>query len=136
MLFDVQAALSEIMMDHPCDNRDNRDKPTRQGPFVANVADVATTKEGNRKLPEAVVSRPVRQTAPSEPHRPDLRSRPEDDSLFQHGRSVAGKPLTWTGKVVSLDEWKRLTQWERHGSTGKAWNGLTRQWEPMGGGAA
>ncbi len=29
MLFDVQGALSEIMKDHPCDNRDNRDSPAR-----------------------------------------------------------------------------------------------------------
>lgn len=70
--------------------------------------------------------------APSAP----AHSRADGDSPFRHGRSVAGSPVTWTGKVVSLDEWRRLSEWERHGSTGKVWNGLTRQWEPMGGGAA
>lgn len=70
--------------------------------------------------------------APSAP----AHSRADGNSPFRHGRSVAGIPVTWTGKVVSLDEWRRLSEWERHGSTGKVWNGLTRQWEPMGGGAA
>lgn len=42
---------------------------------------------------------------------------------------AGGRPVTWTGKVVSLDEWRRLTDWERHGPNGRLWNGETRQWE-------
>lgn len=49
---------------------------------------------------------------------------------FPHGQAVCGRPKTWTGKVVSLDEWRLLSEWEKHGSTGKVWNGLTRKWEP------
>ncbi len=49
---------------------------------------------------------------------------------FRHG-SFMGDPKTWTGRVVSLAEWRDLTAWDRHGSTGKVWNGLTRAWEPM-----
>ncbi len=42
---------------------------------------------------------------------------------------VGGRPVTWTGKVVSLEEWRRLSEWERHGSNDRVWNGLTQQWE-------
>lgn len=31
---------------------------------------------------------------------------------FRHGRSVTGSPLTWTGRIASLDEWRRLSDWE------------------------
>ena len=48
---------------------------------------------------------------------------------YPHGQSVAGRPKTWTGKVVNLADWRNLSEWERHGSTGKMWNGLTQQWE-------
>lgn len=71
---------------------------------------------------------------PSQPSRP-TPPRPEPDA-FPYGHSVDGQPLTWTGKVVSLAEWKRLSEWDKHGSTGKVWNGLTRAWEPRNGGAA
>lgn len=54
--------------------------------------------------------------------------RPE---AFPYGTAPGGRPVTWTGKVVSLDEWRHLSEWERHGSTGKVWNGLTRQWEAV-----
>jgi hypothetical protein len=50
--------------------------------------------------------------------------------LFPYGHAVNGNPRTWTGSIVALDEWRRLSEWGRHGSTGKIWNGLTRQWEP------
>lgn len=29
---------------------------------------------------------------------------------FPHGLSVAGNPLTWTGRVVSLDAWRQLSE--------------------------
>jgi hypothetical protein len=52
-----------------------------------------------------------------------------------YGKAAGGWQRTWTGKVVSLADWRNLSEWERHGSTGKMWNGLTRQWEPDGGAA-
>lgn len=42
---------------------------------------------------------------------------------------VGGRPVTWTGKVVSLEDWRTLTKWERHGPNGRVWNGKTQQWE-------
>ena len=50
---------------------------------------------------------------------------------MRHGKSVAGNPLTWTGKVVSLEAWRDLTEWEKHGPDGRHWNGATRKWEVL-----
>ena len=43
--------------------------------------------------------------------------------------NMGDAPRTWTGRIVSLDEWRRLTEWEKHGPNGQHWNGITRQWE-------
>lgn len=77
---------------------------------------------------------PLRAPEPPTPSAPEP-SRPQPDA-FPYGRNFDGRPRTWTGKVVSLDEWRRLSDWDKHGSSGKVWNGITRQWEPMDGGAA
>lgn len=84
--------------------------------------------------PQPAEVAPFPTPEPSQPSRP-APSRPEPDA-FPYGHSVDGQPLTWTGKVVSLAEWKRLSEWDKHGSTGKVWNGITRAWEPMDGATA
>ncbi|MEP6019260.1 MAG: hypothetical protein ABJ251_12375 [Paracoccaceae bacterium] len=43
--------------------------------------------------------------------------------------SFGGRAISWTGKIVSLEDWRALTAWERHGPNGRHWNGITRQWE-------
>ncbi len=35
---------------------------------------------------------------------------------------------TWTGRIVSLAEWREMSNWERHGSTGKMYCGVCREW--------
>jgi len=61
---------------------------------------------------------------------PVLKSAPKPSAeTFRHGVSVSGKPKTWTGRVVSLDDWRRLTEWEKNGPNGRHWNGITKQWE-------
>jgi hypothetical protein len=52
---------------------------------------------------------------------------------FRHGRSVTGAPRTWTGRVVSLDDWRRLSAWERHGPDGRLFCGACRAWVMPGG---
>lgn len=42
--------------------------------------------------------------------------------------SITNKPMTWTGKVVSLDVWRRLSAWERHGPDGRIFCGVCRAW--------
>ena len=45
-----------------------------------------------------------------------------------HGYSAGGRPLTWTGRVVSLDAWRALSEWEKHGPGGQRWCGVSRKW--------
>jgi hypothetical protein len=59
----------------------------------------------------------------------ETENPPDTDEASPYSMSAGGNPKTWTGKVVSLAEWRALSEWERHGSTGKVWNGLTQQWE-------
>jgi hypothetical protein len=35
--------------------------------------------------------------------------------VSSYGESLGGRLLTWTGRVVSLDVWPDLTEWEKHG---------------------
>ena len=48
---------------------------------------------------------------------------------FKHGLSIGGRPVTWTSKVISLEDWRQLSDWEKHGPDGRVWNGKTQQWE-------
>lgn len=74
-------------------------------------------------------------------HRPDASQRPaqppadtslRQDEAFPYGFAAGGRPKTWTGKVVSLAEWRQLSEWDKHGSTGQHWNGRAGRWEPGG----
>lgn len=126
MWFDVQAALAEIEGGDipapeaypPAASATPATKPAR----VAIVASVATPPAQNPETdtPEAapLVANVASVAAPE---------------TFLHSRSVAGHPLTWTGRVVSLDAWRQLSEWERHGPNGRHWCGITRNWiEPIG----
>src|SRR6056297_3525872 len=42
-----------------------------------------------------------------------------------HGLSAGGRPLTWTGRVVSLDEWRGLSGWQRHEPGARCWCGAS-----------
>jgi hypothetical protein len=57
----------------------------------------------------------------------------EAETRFPHAYSALGGPVTWTGRVVSLDDWRNLTEWERHGPDGRHWNGTTKRWEQLEG---
>jgi len=114
--FDTRAALEKIRKQRgtPATSATSATQEGKSGPHVAYVADVAAPlgqkpkNEGERILPVS--------EAPHPPEHPNKVG-------------VGGRPVTWTGKVVSLDEWRRLTEWERHGPDGKVWNGKTQQWE-------
>lgn len=54
-------------------------------------------------------------------------TNPQTD--MKHGFAVNGYPKTWTGRLVSKQAWTDLSEWEKHGSTGKMWDGLTQKWE-------
>lgn len=65
------------------------------GPRVADLAGVAT--ENPKASPSA------KQT----------------EKAFPYGASVGGRPLTYTGRVVSLEAWRSLSEWEKHGPRGR-----------------
>lgn len=113
MWFDAQKALAEIERGHM--PLSSVPLPAAQSrairPGVAVVANVAT-----RSVHKPQKERPVRRDTPT-------------GATFPHGLSCAGHPLTWTGRIVSLNDWWRLTKWERHGSHGLLWNGITQRWE-------
>lgn len=35
---------------------------------------------------------------------------------------------TWTGRVVSLEEWRQMSEWDRRGPNGKVWCGKRQNW--------
>jgi hypothetical protein len=117
MLFDVQAALAEILNDAaPLANPANLAKPQPPNSGISGIS----SHDPAEIAPTTALSFAPKPTA--------LGAR---DPLW-HGRSITGSLKTWTGRIVSLDEWLRLSDWERHGSKGKLWNGLSRRWEDRG----
>jgi hypothetical protein len=115
MWFDVAAALAEVAGGEKAE--------TEPGPR-ANPANRA-----NPALPDSTnstISTPPEAPAPS---RPELAPSASGAETL-HGESPGGRPLTWTGRVVSLEEWRRLTDWERHGPDGRTFCGCCRAWLP------
>ena len=87
---------------------------------------------GDIPVPEAYP--PATSATPAtKPARVAIVASVATPETFPHGRSVAGHPLTWTGRVVSLDAWRHLSEWEKHGPNGRHWCGIARNWiEPKG----
>ena len=85
-------------------------------PRVAQVARVA------RPLPQNPEIAPE-EAKPAETPQPALEA-------FPYGVGVTGDPRTWTGRLVSLDEWRRLSDWDRHGPDGRYFYSDTGRWEP------
>jgi len=103
MWFDAQAALAKMGGDDAPPARYNPPKPHVAA--VAGIAEIAgCTVQKPEKTPSAV--------RPASPH----------------GASIGGRPLTYTGRVVSLDAWRSLSGWEKHGPRGRLWDGRSKQW--------
>jgi hypothetical protein len=47
---------------------------------------------------------------------------------MSHGFAINGHPKTWTGKIVSLDAWRELSEWDKHGPDGRMWCGACKGW--------
>jgi hypothetical protein len=110
-LFDPHAALAEIRKEGPtpATPATSATQAPQNPPHVAKVADVAAFR------PE------ISKSADNAKH-----SQLQD---MRHGFAVNGHPKTWTGNIVSLDAWRRLSEWERHGPNGRVWDGITKQWK-------
>ncbi|PTV95931.1 hypothetical protein C8J27_103261 [Rhodobacter aestuarii] len=122
MWFDARAKLSEIMAEAPAQC----------------VTDARTVPDASQK---SQLSQPA-LIAPARPRVAGVASvaSPQSPKVaptgggFPYGTAcdLGLSPLTWSGRVVSLDDWRRLSKWEKHGPQGKHWNGITRQWETPG----
>lgn len=112
MWFDASAALSELGAGRQNSTRPSATPATSatKAPRVASVASVATPP------------------AQKQEHEAPKQGNPQHGEAFPHGQTCAGYPLTWTGRMVSLDEWRHLSAWERHGPRGRHWCGVTREW--------
>lgn len=122
MLFDVQAALAEILREAPvrCDSRE--------------ICDLRGVE--SRKSQE---SQPVDVPAPSEVQTPTVSriiapvaqppNRVTRDRSPNDARPDAdGYCRTWTGRVVRLDEWRQLSAWDRHGPAGRLFCANCKRW--------
>ena len=110
MQFDPYAKLAEIEARPPATLATTATLPPRVA-VVAVVAASPTQKPDFRVADVADVATPP---------------KPE---TFPYDHAFGGRPKTWAGCVVSLEEWRGLSEWERHGPDGRHWNGITRQWE-------
>lgn len=100
MFFNPKAALAEIEKQGatPATSATSATLCIKSPQKVADVADVAG---GDRHFPKT-----------------DMR----------HGFAANGDPKTWTGKIIPLDAWPNLTEWDRHGPNGRLYCGVCQQW--------
>lgn len=118
MWFDPRAAQSEIK-GHP----------------TATSATTATKAE-----PARSVSRLSQVSQPREVQKPAFNvakvasvATPSTPETKHKNETAGGRVTTWTGRVVSLDEWRNLSTWERLGTDGRHWCGIAQAWiEPKG----
>jgi len=120
MWFDPKAKLAEIAAQ----------RPTAHAPSVRAVSQMSRVSQA----PE-LENATFRVATPPRPKPETARTNRADTETFPHGLAVGGRPKTWTGRVVLLEDWRHLTKWEKHGQKGRHWNGVTRQWEKPKGGA-
>ena len=110
MWFDAQAALARIGGGDaplPASTR-----PVQCTPGIAGIAEIAGGTPADAEQ--------LRKAAPQQIETP-------------YGTSPGGRPLTYTGRVVSLEAWRALSEWERHGPHGRIWDGRTKQWQQIKG---
>lgn len=103
-------------------------EPTEPNPEAKATGD-ATTAEGVSSV----------SSVSSEGEGVPPRGPTPNRSAFPHGfacNRFTDHPRTWSGRVVSLDQWDRLSEWERHGPAGRVWCGQCRCWHMPGACAA
>ena len=115
MWLDAHAVLAEIMRDHPATTATTATKA------------LAVSQESRlSQLPQPKTHMAnVADVAASRLQRVEQNSSPE---AFPHGTAFnrGDAPLTWTGRIVSLADWRSMTDWEKHGPNGRHWNGITK----------
>lgn len=115
MWFDAQTELAKLAGGRENDTRPPATLATPATPRarVAIVADVA--------MHPATTAQPITPNAASVATLTTPQINPKSET-------VGGRMTTWTGCVVSLDEWRRMTDWQRHGPNGRLWCGNEQAW--------
>ena len=106
MWFDAKAKLAEIAGDTLATSATTATQP----PPVSQLSRVSQAPVAEIHTFVAKVASVATPSAP--------RTEPD-------GETVGGRAVTWTGKVVSLDDWRHLTAWEKHGPDGWHWCGIS-----------
>ena len=117
MWFDARAKLAEIES-QPLATSATTATQAPAVPLVSQMSQVSQRPKPEKRTRVANVAS-VATPQPSATHGGDM---------WRHGVSVAGNPLTWTGRVVPIDAWRDLTEWGRHGPDGRHWCGKRREW--------
>ena len=114
MWFDAHAKLAEIATQAPAA------RP------VSQVTQVSQPPEAQKPaFRVATVATPARSKP--EPTRPNTADFPYGTAC-----GLGLMPKTWTGRVVSLADWRNLSEWDRHGPNGRIWCGLCQGWHLPG----
>jgi len=138
MWFDPRAKLAEIAGHPPATSA----TPATQAPAarpVSQLSQVSQPPEARnpafRVATVASVATPLRPKPQAAPPARAAGQDPDPDG-FPYGTAcdLGLYPRTWNGRVVSLAEWRTLTDWERHGPRGRHWNAATGRWEQPEGG--
>lgn len=127
MWFNPRAALAEIEDGTPA-NPATSASPTPRIAGIAAVAggagpNLAPEPQPTPKAKQARQPKPVPQPRPA----PGAKGTP---AKFPHGTSAYGHPKTWTGRIVSLEAWRQMTNAERNGPGDKMHCGNCKQWVP------
>lgn len=123
MFFNPKAALAEIEKQGatPATSATSATLCIKSPQKVADVADVAAPLPNISKSgPRDKVTENVAKVAGGDRHFPKTDMR--------HGFAANGDPKTWTGKIIPLDAWPNLTEWDRHGPNGRLYCGVCQQW--------
>jgi hypothetical protein len=123
MWFDARAKLAEIAGHPPATSATT----ATQAPAARPVSRLSQVSQPPEALKLALRVASVATVAtPLQPE--PFRATPD---TFPYGTAcnMGDAPRTWTGRIVSLDDWRRLTEWEKHGPNGRHWNGITKRWE-------
>ena len=128
MLFDVQAALAEIMAADGCDSCDSCDSPAKE----SRKSQESQLERGEIPHPAKVLTFPPQPSPPAPSGLGGAASLGIADDALRALCSVTGRPVTWTGRVVPLDAWRRLSAWERLGPDGRLFCGICRAWVTAG----
>lgn len=110
MWFDAHAKLAEIAGHPPATSATT----ATQAPPVSQLSRVSQAPEAEIRPFVAKVASVATPSAP--------RTEPD-------GETIGGRVTTWTGRVVSLDDWRHLTAWDRKGPDGQHWCGISKTWK-------